>query len=263
MKKVFILLIALFMISGLAYSATAPTNFTMTRPTATYYPGVAIKVSFTMQVAVAGYDSILIVENSDSTSTVAVIDTTGITWGVGATYTGYVTALTPNTSYAWQVRVLKTATHTTSNGDTLVTLPITHMADNANTTNSVMGERVLRWDSYLPFSIKNTTITLSGSSDTDSSVVYTPWKYNSLRVKVTGADDSCKGTILIYSGYTGSDESRFRVTVQDSINVTAPGVYGSGTLTVQPDYGMYLKFRADTDNGNATIFTTWINRNKD
>jgi len=260
MKRL-ISVILFMLLSSVAFTATAPTNFTMTRPTTTYAPQVTIVCTFTMQVVAAGYDSIIIVENSDSTVTVSVVDTTGINWGVGSTNTVNVTGLTPNTSYKWQIRVLKGSTHTTSNGDTLSTLPILHVGDGVpESQGSLMGVPMLRWDTYLPYSIRNSSVLLTSSADTDSTCFYNPWKYTNITVKVTG--DSCACTALIYAGYTGSDESVPRVTLVDSLNITEAGIYNSGTLTLPPTYGFYVKWRGDTDCGYTTL-TTWLNRNRD
>jgi hypothetical protein len=261
-------LFVLFLIIGLpviAYSATPPTVFTMSYPTGTYYPGVVIKVTMKVQ---AVYDSIIVTTAGDSLANsgyVATLDTTGVTWAAGSSNSWYITSMTPFTTYRWMVRVSKTGTKTFSNSDTLTTLPITFVADGVpDTQNNLMGVRMLRWDSWLPYSIRNTTITLTGASDTDSSCVYNPWKYTNLTIVASGHADSTKATMLIMAGYTGTDESKFRVTAVDSLNITAPGVYNTGTLTIPPSYGYYVKYRADADNGTVTPTTikTWANKNR-
>jgi len=260
MKRL-ISVILFMLLSSVAFTATPPTEFTMSRPTTTYAPQVTIKVTMKVQ---AVYDSIVITTAGDSLagsgSYIANLDTTGVTWTAGSLNTWYISSLTPNTSYKWMVRVFKTSP-TYTNSDTLSTLPILHIGDGVpESQGSLMGVPMLRWDTYLPYSIRNSSVLLTSSADTDSTCFYNPWKYTNITVKATG--DSCACTALIYAGYTGSDESVPRVTLVDSLNITEAGIYNSGTLTLPPTYGFYVKWRGDTDCGYTTL-TTWLNRNRD
>jgi len=253
--------------TSFVYGATAPTAFTMTTPTATYSPTTVIKVQFTMQVEAAGYDSILIVSNADSSVTVAVVDTTGITWGVGSVITQYVTSLIPVTSYAWQVRVLKSTTHTTSNGDTLETLRINVGEWDAQGDPQTDFARLMRrWDSWWNFSpvLSNTTITLTGTTDSDSTVVYNSYPYTDAEVVVTGVTDSTKCTVLVYAGYCGYDLTTWQTALVDSLNITSAGIkhFSSGVkLPVSKHF--YFVTRADADNSDTgTTLRFRLNRSR-
>jgi len=266
MKKFITIVIGLLM-TGLAYGATAPINFVMSTPIAGYTPVSVIKIQFDMQVATAGYDSIIVVSSADSSVCVATIDTTGIVWGIGKHYTGYVTGLNPDASYKWMIRVLKGSTHTQSNADTLSTLTIPlnneRLDPNITTLDPV---KIKRWDSWQAYGLDNRIFTMVGETDADSTIYYAPWKYNNVFGVASCASDSVNCTLLWYAGYYEKPGIAPKMAFVDSLNIISVGNFNTGSLGVPVDNAMYFKLRNNTGAGgvsNPQTFTLILNRNRD
>jgi hypothetical protein len=266
MKRL-LFVIGFMLIYGIAYSATAPTEFTMTAPSKFYSPAQAIKCTFKVQVAASsGYDSLIIVnDGNDSLVTVAAIDLATLTFGVGQLNTVYVTGLNEATSYAWQIRVLKGATNTTSNEDTLSTLAIP-LNNYGTTSNDIDALKLMRWDSWPAYNIKNTTFTLIGETDSDSTIYYPPWKYGNVNIEVSCDADSVNSTILWYAGVYGAISDAPLMAFVDSLNITAAGFYNTGTLGIPKNSAAKFKIRNNTGAGgvsNPQTYKLWLNLNKD
>ena len=176
---------------------------------------------------------------------------------------GTIDGLSPYTEYHWAIAARNKAvagTHILSNADTLTTARVDYESHVSPSLLTLNGLEMLKATSHMAGDLDTTTVVLSGAADTESTIVYQPWKYNDVTVKVTGAADSCKGTILAYAGYVGDSDNV--VQLVDSLNVTAAGVYHFNPLELPVSTHFYLKFRGDADNGAATTFTLRLNRDR-
>lgn len=108
--------------------------------------------------------------------------------------------------------------------------------------------------------IDTMTVTLKGSSDTDSTVIYQAAKYTSFDYYVD-VEDSVAFTVLVYRGYAGqNDETYPMFSLSDSLNITADG---PGHKEIDFDgkcQHFFLLFRADADNAATVTARFRLNR---
>ena len=140
----------------------------------------------------------------------------------------------------------------------------------------VYSHPVLRSDSWRATSSSETTVrytsfSLQGTTDTDSSIVLVAAPYTNLFGYASG--DSCNFTVLIYAGdfIEGRSSHEHYEVLVDSVNVSSSGAFGfvnsdseASNLRLPVSEHYMVKLRADTDNaeGGTTVYL-WQKRYKD
>jgi hypothetical protein len=125
---------------------------------------------------------------------------------------------------------------------------------------SRLGQRMPRATSHHAGGLDTLTIALSDSSDSDSTIVFTPWPRTN--VTVTAAGDTVKANVIRYAGSCEEATGVFRVSAVDTLSFTAAGTKHFASDTALPAaQHFYLKFEG-VDGGGAMTFTPLLNRTR-
>lgn len=212
--------------------------------------------------SLVGGDSLIVVTAPDSVAVVKVItpvDTTG-------NYT--ITGLTPFTQYIWRLKADSANAVRSSLPDTISTKRMN--MESIWFTNINLDEKgkiMYRWDSWKDDNLKFDYITLEGATDSDSTIWYEAAPHTSINGFAWGHADSTKFVLRIYAGYPFSDETKYWQTLQDTLLVSSPGPFDTGSLDMSPNGWFYIKAVGKTDNAggdtsDSTYFKLRLNRSR-
>jgi len=240
MKKNLITLMLAFAIPliyyGIVWSAdvTAPTSFTMDYPTTT-----TIRITYSGQAAL---DS-LVLMSADSL-VVAVLDS--------AAAVDTVTALVPGTNYIWKIKAQRaTGEQDLSSLDTLRTeYPI--VEPSWYDKFKLYARRVVAATAWRITGTQTDSLLVNGTSALDSTMVYRPAPYNSLKIFSYQAGDSVKVMINVYAGERNEKNNTWEFTLVDSVNVSTSGTKVSALNSLPQCEHVYFRAGSYAGNGKNT-----------
>ncbi len=225
MKRLFIIILLLFALSGNVYAAIdPPTGLAVSTKTNT-------SITLVWTNASENYDSLM----------VYLSDATWLAQVSGSTETYQNTGLTPGTSYSYYVKA--DSAGTTANSDTLTVSTYYPPNDGVRYSSAVeadiTGYMADSWGST-----QTSSVTLAGESAIDSTVVIIPFDYTTFQCNAAG--DSAN--VMVYF-YGGKCNGPFYVTKQDSLLITSAGVHRKDVYW-GPDSHGYAVFVAQVNNGS-------------
>lgn len=274
MRKLLLVLLGLLLCANIVFGADP-----QVRPTITFVSKTNTRMVFTItNEAFAKTDSLILIMTNDPADSNGGSGDTPLEFEtiLTDTATGYqIDGLQPYYKYYYMLRSDSTTGSTKaysvfSAGDTARTLRMNTENDWGRRVDlNEKGKKMYRHDSWAATKLVYDTITLVGEGVLDSTIWYIPAPYTSVNGFAYGDADSVKFTILVYAGYPYHDEAENWITLVDSLSVTDPGDFDTGSLNLPPSAAFKLIFRGDSDNdpdaspdiaGDSTYFKIRLNR---
>jgi len=190
-------------------------------------------------------------------------DTTFAALGDSATTSYVITGLSPGVAYDFFL-VTRDEGDTKVSASQEVTIYGPEIEVNPTTLNMVDKQPLIQALSWRPATILDSLV-VDGASGADSSMVFIPYKTNSVVLNVTSAGDSVNVMGYLWYGERTMTQKGATVGYQvspDSLNITKAGKFG---WTFTRDVGApaaYLKFEAYGDNGQNTTIDATLNRDR-
>ena len=270
MKKLFVGLLMMICFTQYANALSTPTGFIISAPaTAGQNPLTTVRLRFAALDSInkANADSVHIRVKADSTVVFYfAYDPSLMTAAKDTILSG----LSPNTQYIWAVSVDSADVRVLSTPDTMTTTWIgiespsrgsnllTFLDDPMRLATSIVPSIMSSPMSGVSTAFDTTTITLTGTGDAESTMVYQPWKYN--RIRLISAVDSSSFTALLYAG-DGDSTNGWNFELRDSLNVTTTGTH-IFSPRIPVDSHFYLKLRKDAGGKVVLPLKAYLSRDR-